>query len=105
MPLLLFHYLLRIFCKSREIQCRKEVEKGFISADLLDAAIFMDEDFLMAEASIVVIAHAVPMRAGIVDNDEVAHFDFRKLSLDGKFIAVLIPGERLALQAPQGSDR
>lgn len=89
---LLFHYLLRIFCKSREIQCRKEVAKGFISADLLDAAIFMDEDLLMPEASIVVIAHAVTMSAGIVDNDEVAHFDFRKRSLDGEFIAILTKG-------------
>ena len=52
----------------------------------------MDENFLMAETSIIVIAHAVTMSAGIVDNDEVAHFDFRKLSLDGEFIAVLTKG-------------
>ena len=52
----------------------------------------MDEDLLMTEASIVVIAHAVTMSAGIVDNDEVAHFDFWKLSLDREFIAVLTKG-------------
>ena len=52
----------------------------------------MDEDLLMTEASIIVIAHAVTMSAGIVDNDEVAHFDFRKLSLDREFIAVLTKG-------------
>ena len=42
----------------------------------------MDEDLLMTEASIVVIAHAVTMSAGIMNDDEVAHFDFRKLSLN-----------------------
>lgn len=92
MPLLLFHCLLRIFCKSREIQCCEEIAKGFISADLLDAAIFMDKDLLMTEASIIVIAHAVTMSAGIMNDDEVAHFDFREGSLDREFIAVLAKG-------------
>ena len=42
----------------------------------------------MTETAIVVVAHAMAMGAGVVDDDEVAHFDFRQFSLDSKFVAV-----------------
>ena len=42
----------------------------------------------MAESAVIVVPHAVAMSSGIMDNNQIAHVDFRQLALDGKFIAV-----------------
>ncbi len=48
-----------IFFQVREIKGGEEVEEGFVAADLLHAAVFMDHDFLMAEAAVVVVSFSV----------------------------------------------
>ena len=42
-----------------------------------------------AELAIVVVAHGVAMRAGIVDYKQVTHVDMRQLAIDSELVVVL----------------
>ena len=91
----LFFNFRRIFFQVREIEGSEEIEESLISADLLDAAICMNHDFLVPETAIVIVSHAVAVGAGVMDNDEIARLNFRQGTLDSKFIAVFAEGSAL----------
>ena len=74
---------------------RQHVERGKVVARALGAtneicrAIGAQQDLGGAQPSVVVVAHGVAMRAGVVDYKQVAHVDLRQLAVDGKLVVVL----------------
>ena len=74
---------------------RQHIERGKIIARALGAAdefgraIGTQQDLGGAQPSIVVVAHGVAMRAGIVNHKQVAHVDMRQFAIDGELVVVL----------------
>ena len=74
---------------------RQHVERGKViaralgAADEVGRAIGAQQDLGGAQPSVVVVAHGVAMRAGVVDYKQVAHVDLRQLAVDGELIVVL----------------
>ena len=62
---------------------RQHVERGKVitralgAADKVGRAIGTQQDLGGAQTSVVVVAHGVAMRAGIVDHEHIAHVDLR----------------------------
>ena len=74
---------------------RQHVERGKVVARALGAtneicrAIGAKQDLGGSQASVVVVAHGVAVRAGIVDHKQVAHVDMRQLAIDVELVVVL----------------
>ena len=74
---------------------RKDVERGKVVARALGAtnkicrAVGAQQYLCGAQAAVVVVAHGIAMRAGVVDHEQVAHIDLRQLTVDGELVVVL----------------
>ena len=73
---------------------RKDVERGKVVAralgttDKIRRAVGTQQYLGRAQAPVVVVAHGVAMRAGVVDHEQVAHVDLRQLTVDGELVVV-----------------
>ena len=54
--------------------------------------VFVKKELCAAKLGVVVEAHGVAVSASVVDNDDVAFSDFRKLTLYSKLITVFAEG-------------
>ena len=74
---------------------RQHVERGKIvaralgAADKVGRAVGTQQHLGGAQAAVVVVAHGVAMRAGIVDHEHITHVDLRQLAIDGELVVVL----------------
>ena len=74
---------------------RQHVERGKViaralsTADEVGRAIGAQQHLGGAQTAVVVVAHGVAMRAGIVDHEQVAHVDMRQLAINGELVIVL----------------
>ena len=74
---------------------RQHVERGKIiaralgAADEVGRAIGAQQDLGGAQTAVVVVAHGVAVRAGIVDHEHITHVDMRQLTIDGELVVVL----------------
>ena len=74
---------------------RQHVERGKVIARALGTtneicrAIGAQQDLGGAQTAVVVVAHGVAMRAGIVDHEHITHVDMRQLAIDGELVVVL----------------
>ena len=74
---------------------RQHVERGKViaralgAADEVGCAIGAQQDLGRAQPSVVVVAHGIAMRTGIVDYKQVAHVDMRQLAIDSELVVVL----------------
>ena len=74
---------------------RQHVERGKVVAWALGAtnevcrAVGAQQDLGGAQTAVVVVAHGVTVRAGIVDHEHITHVDLRQLAVDGELVVVL----------------
>ena len=74
---------------ARIFQRGEVVVKRLGAADELDAAVLAEQELGAPELAVVVEAHRTAVRAGVMDDDEVADVDFRQHTVDGEFVVVL----------------
>ena len=74
---------------------RQHVERGKIiaralgAADKVGRAVGAQQHLGGAQTAVVVVAHGVAMRTGIVDYKQVTHVDMRQLAIDSELVVVL----------------
>ena len=73
----------------QHVERGKIIARAFGAADELGRAIGTQQHLGGAQTAVVVIAHGVAMRAGIVDHEQVAHVDMRQLAINGELVIVL----------------
>lgn len=52
----------------------------------------MEEEFGRTKLAVVIKAHRMAVSPGVMDDQDVAVYDFRQAAVDGKFIAVFAKG-------------
>ena len=74
---------------------RQHVERGKViaralgAADKVGRAVGAQQHLGGAQAAVVVVAHGVAMRTGIMDYKQVTHVDMRQLAIDSELVVVL----------------
>ena len=76
----------------RQIKRCEQVVDCLAAADFFYCAVFAEKKLATAQFSVVVESHCSAMRSGIMDNYQVAHVDFWKFALNGKFVAIFTKG-------------
>ena len=86
---------LSVFVKQAgKIEGREIILRRLGAADELCSAVLAEENLRRAELAVVVVAHREAVRAGIVQDDEVAHIDFREHPVNREFVVVLAQAAR-----------
>ena len=71
------------------IESGKIIHRCFRPADELEAAIRLQKHLGRAKLAIVIISHGMSVSTGIVNGNNVTHFNFRQAALNGKFVVIL----------------
>ena len=74
--------------KFRAVKGCKVITGTLRPANQLEATVFLQKHFRTAKLAVVVIAHGEAVGTGIMDAEDVAHFDFRQAALDGELVVV-----------------
>ena len=69
--------------KSSEI-----ISGGFSTADQLEGAVFLQQDFRGAELAVVIVAHGMAVSAGIVDYQNITDVNGREAAVNGELVVV-----------------
>ena len=80
---------LSIVLECAEVQRGKKIVDGFCTADLFDGTVGLQQQLGGTGFAIVVEAHRVAVRTGIVDDHQVAHVDCGQVTLHGEFVVIL----------------
>ena len=72
-----------------KIKRSKIIRRRLRPANQLHAAIRLQEQFRAAQFAVIIVAHAEPVRAGIVDKQIIAAINTGQSPVDGKLVAVL----------------
>ena len=77
-----------VFRQTRIVQ-RSEVVRGCLrAANELHGTVGFQQQLGRTQLAVVVVAHGMAVRTGIMDDDIVADVDFRQHSVNGKLIVV-----------------
>ena len=74
---------------TRQHERGKIIARALGAADKVGRAVGAQQHLGRAQPSVVVVAHGVAMRTGIVDYKQVTHVDMRQLAIDSELVVVL----------------